>query len=205
MANLVRSKSEFNGYKIEFLNRFLEKGFDQNPFKEYYNYFLGFEFDFIFHKSFFDGLKVFLGKIGDSSVVFYTIDPSADKYFFHYFGNYSVFEISSDATDEELNEILTLDPGDSPADALCTNSNEIAWYSSSKEWAIIGSRDWEIAIVGFTSTNIKDKFVKSFDEDAQTMFTTIQVQAKTLDEMLNFNEEGKTAYENLVHNYQDRT
>lgn len=204
MANLVLKKNEFEGYKSRLYEHFKDTSFDYNPFKERFKYFVGFEFEFIYHELFFEGLKHFLHKIDNHSVVFYTIDPSPEEYFYHHFGKYSVFEISSFATDAELNAIMTQDPGNSSADSICTSSDEIAWFSKSNEWAILGYRDWEIAVVGFTNLETKQKFIESFSEDAQTMFTSIKVQAEALDEMLCFNKEAKEAYQNLVENYRDR-
>lgn len=204
MATLVQSKNEFEKYKTMLFDRISDAEFESNPFNERFKYFVGFEFDYIYHNSFFEGLKIFLSKTDNKTVVFYTIDPSPEKYFYKHFEKYSVFEISNVATDEELTKILTEDPGGSPSDDLCTNTNEIAWFSKSKEWAIIGSRDWEIAVVGFTDTEIKKLFIDSFNDDAQTMFTSVQVQAEALDEMISFNDDAKKAYQNLVVNYKDR-
>lgn len=205
MANFVVIPSEFEIYKAMLLERFTNADFQDNPFNDRYKYFIGFEFDFIFHESFFNGLKNFLIEIGDSLVIFYTIDPSPEEYFYRHFKKYSVFKISNLASNKELTNILTKDPGDSPADDLCTNSNEIAWFSNSKECAIIGSRDWEIAIVGFTDLSIKKHFIESFSEDAQTMFTTVEEQSIILGEMLSFDKKVTIAYEKLSTNYKDRT
>lgn len=204
MANLVQNRNEFEACTAMLSERIGDISFENNPFKEHFKCFLGFEFDFIYHELFFEGIKRFLQKINNQSVIFYTIDPSPEKYFFHHFGKYSVFEISNTATDDELNEVMTQDPGGSPADSLNTNSDVISWFSRAKSWAILGSREWEIAVVGFENQEIKQKFIESFSEDAQTMFTTIQVQSDALDEMLCFNNEAKEAYQNLVKNYGDR-
>src|SRR5690606_15426118 len=110
---------------------------------------------------FFEGLKEFLSKIGDKTVTFYTIDPPPEEYFYKHFQKYSVFEISNDATDKELNHIMMKNPGDNSADAIALTSDEISWHSSSNDWGIMGSKDWEVAIVGFTSENIKELFIKS--------------------------------------------
>lgn len=204
MANFVVIHSEFETYKEMLLERFTNADFQDNPFNSRYKYFIGFEFDFIFHESFFGGLKNFLSKNGDSCSIFYTIKPSPEEYFYSHFNKFSVFTISNLASNKELSDILTKDPGDSPADNICTNSNQIAWFSNFKEYAIIGSRDWEIAVVGFTDISIKKQFIDSFSEDARTMYTTIERQTLILDEILNFNIKAKEAYRKLSDNYVDR-
>jgi hypothetical protein len=105
-------------------------------------------------------------------------------------------------TDAEFGEILMRNPGESSADALAINSNDIAFFSSSDDWAIAGSRDWEIAIVGFTSLDVKNEFIDSFGESAD-MFTSVEKQVEILDEMLNFNSQTLSEYEKLVESYRD--
>lgn len=204
MATLVQSKIEFERIKTMLFDRISDAEFENNPFNERFKYFVGFEFDFIYHESFFVGLKMFLRKIDNETVIFYTIDPPPDKYFYKHFEKYSVFEISNIATDEELTTIMTQEPIENSADSICISSDEIAWFSKSKEWAILGSREWEIAVVGFATLETKLQFLESFSEDAKTMFTSLQVQAEALDEMLCFNGDAKKAYQNLVENYRDR-
>lgn len=204
MTDFVTDKEEFVKYKSRFFQLFVNDDFENNPFFSDFKYFLSFEFDFIHNKSFFEGLKNFLKSIGYKTVTFYTIDPSPEDYFYKHFNKFSVFEININAPDKELNDIMMKDPGNSSADALAINSNEISWFSNSNEWAIIGSRDWEIAVVGFTNEKIKQNFIDSFSEDAQTMFTSMKTQVDALDEMLNFNDKIKAEYTKLVESYKNR-
>lgn len=204
MANFVQNKNQFEAFRTMHSDRFSDIKFENNPFNERYKSFVSFEFDYIYRESFFDGLKIFLGKIENKTVVFYTINPSPNAYFYNHFQKYSIFEISSTAMYEELNEIMMRDPGESPADALAIKSDEISCFSKSAEWALIASRDWEIAVVGFASLTIKNQFLDSFSEDARTMFTSVQVQVEVLTEMLCFNEDVQIAYQNLLENYKDK-
>ena len=204
MVEFVVNKIEFERYKARFCTLFSQVDFKENPFNENFKYFLAFEFEYIFHELFFEELKYFLKQMGSHSVVFYTIDPSPEEYFYRHFEKYSIFEISTFATDEDLSQIMTKDPGGSPADTICVGSNEVCWFSDSDDWAILGSREWEIAIIGFTNLNIKQKFIKSLSEDGQTMFTSIKTQVDALDDMLGFNKEIKEEYRKLVESYKDR-
>ncbi|THV61792.1 hypothetical protein EK417_07705 [Chryseobacterium candidae] len=92
---------------------------------------------------------------------------------------------------------------DRSTEELAIVSDDIAWFSDSNDWAIIGSRDWEIAVVGFTSLETKEIFIKSFGESAD-MFTSVEKQAEILDEMLNFNNNEKNEYYKLAKNYIDK-
>lgn len=205
MTDFVTDKEEFIKYKSRFYQLFDPTvDFEDNPFNPIFKYFLAFEFDFIYHELFFEGLKEFLSKIGDKTVTFYTIDPSPEEYFYKHFQKYSVFEISNDATDKELNHIMMKNPGDNSADAIALTSDEISWYSASNDWGIMGSKDWEVAIVGFTSEKIKELFIESFSENAQLMFTSVEQFVEEFKEMVVFNDVRTNFYNNLIKNYQDK-
>lgn len=204
MINFVENKKEFENYKNQYLKLFdPEKRFQDNPFKSNFNYFIGFDFNFIFSEVFFSSIKDFVKKIKSEHLFFYTIEPSPEEYFFKYFKKYNVLNIKLTDTEMDLNNIMMKDPLDSPSDALAINSNEISWFSNSDDWAIIGSREWEISIVGFTSLEMKGKFLSSFGDNLD-IFTSIEQQVHILDDMLNFDKELKADYNELTKNYQDR-
>lgn len=202
--DFITNEKEYKMYRENLYKIFSQKLFEENPFKERFKYFLGFEFDYIFHKSFFEGLKKFLILIKTENLIFYTIDPSPKDYFFTHFSRYSIFELDFDKSYQDFNNIMYKDPGQNTADAIGINSNEIAIYSKSNDWAIIGSRDWEIAIIGFTAAEVKQKFMESFSKDSRTMFTSMRVQADALNKMLHFSDNVKNEYSKLADNYQDR-
>lgn len=95
-----------------------------------------------------------------------------------------------------------LDPGGSSADALAINSNDIAIFSKANDWGIIASRDWEIAIVGVASIEIKESFLTSFGDSAD-MFFLVQEQVEVFCEMLDLHEERRLEYKTLIENYKD--
>lgn len=181
MIDFVKNKKEYENYNRKFLNIFKENTpFERNPFNTRFNYFLGFDFDFVYDELFFTGIKSFLSKIKDEKLIFYTINPHPEEYFYKHFGKFSVFEIGINNTDEDLNKIMTTNPGDSPADSLAINSNDIAWFSNSDDWGIICSRDWEISIVGFTNKKILDLFISSF-ANVDSMFFKFNNNTKNSD------------------------
>ncbi len=164
MTDFVNNREDYTAYKSRFAQLFkVNTDFENNPFNESFECFLDFEFDFIYHESFFKGLKTFLGSIGNKSVIFYTIEPSPEDYFYRNFGKYSVFEISIKATDKELNDIMMKNPQPNTADAIAITSDYISWFSDSNSWAIIGSRDREIAVAGFINSQTRELFLSSFD------------------------------------------
>ncbi|WP_261511632.1 hypothetical protein [Chryseobacterium paludis] len=204
MIDFVSDKKEFEDYKLRYSELFnSDKEFCDNNFHENFKYFLGFEFDYIFHKSFFEKLKKYVSHIEGSSVVFYTLEPSPEEYFYKNFKKYNVLNIDLLSTDEELTKIMMENPSDSGGISMAMGSDDIAIFSKSKEWAIIGSRDWEIAIVGFTSLEMREKFLESFGTSSD-MFTTVKEQVEILDEMLHFNDVAKTEYAKIVANYSER-
>lgn len=205
MVDFISDKDKYEDYKVKVDSLLKAIPFEENPFHERFKYFLGFEFDYIFNKSFFDGLKDFSKAIGNESIVFYTIKPSPLEYFFHHFNKFNLFEISNTASDSDLNEILTRDPGSSPADSLFTNSNEITWFSDSEDWVILCSRDWELGIVGFTSHLFKNLFTQSFTNDGQSMFTTIEKQIIALEQIKSFNQQMIKRHRILLKNYINRS
>ncbi len=204
MADFVTNKNEFLKYKSKFTKLFTDGNFEINPFNEHFKYFVGFDFDFIFKESFFERLKEFLIRIKNRKVVFYTIDPSPEDYFYKHFKKYSVFEIDTKSIYQDLNEIMYKAPdNENFADSIGINSNDISWFSASNDWGIIGSRDSEIAIVGFTSESIMGLFMDSFGEESY-MFTTIEEQVEIMRELIDFSSYAEIHYNNLIKNYQNR-
>lgn len=208
MTDFVTDKEEFSKYKSRFNEIFINEDFGSNPFNSEFKYFLAFEFDFIYHELFFEGLKKFLSEIENRTVTFYTIDPSPVEYFYKRYNKYSVFEITVEATDRELNDIMMKDPKKPSGDAIALTSDDITWFSVSNDWTIMGSKDWEVAVVGFTSKETKELFIGSFTENAQLMFTPIKEFVEEflerLAQVVRFSEASINFYNKLIKNYQDR-
>lgn len=204
MTDFVKHSTEFENYKLRLLSLFKrDVDIADNPFQPNFKYFLAFEFDFIYNTFFFEGIKKFISKLGYGKLTFFTLEPSPEEYFFKRYGVYSVFEISVNATDEELSEIMMKNPISGTADAIALSSDDIAWYSESDDWAIIGSRDWEIGIAGFANNEIKDLFLDSFGEDAD-MFFSVQDQIKIYVEAFKFTEITRKEYNKFIESYKIR-
>lgn len=177
---------------------------ENNPFNDDFKIFFAIEFDFLFTEDFFNGIKIFLKKIDTNKFYFYTINPSPEKYFFKHFNKFNAFEVNLNNTDKELSEIMMKNPKDSPSDALALNSDDIVWFSHSKEWAILGSRDLEIAIVGLTINKVKDQFLSSFN-NFDNIFLSVEEQIENLDDLIGFDDSQKVIYSKLIKNYSSRS
>ena len=199
MIDYISNSDIFKKYKMKKDSLLQQKAFEENPFSQNFKFFLGFEFDYIFHDSFFEGLKNFVKTSGDKTLVFYTINPSPEEYFYYHFKKYNVIELGVCTTDSELNDIMTKDPGESPSDALCLNSNDICWFSDSKDWAILGSRNHELAIVGFTELDMKNLFIDCYSSKGQTMFTSLRNQINALRDLSD--EYTEESFNQLLQNY----
>ena len=199
MLSFISDKNEFLTEKNRVNQIFdLEKDLPDNMFSNQFKYFNGFEFDIIYGEDFFNDLKTFLTKIGDTSVSFYTILPSAENYFFKHFDKYSVVKIDTKCTYDEYFGLLNIDPGNSPADSLFDNAETIAFYSSNENWAILASRDCEIGIAGFTDKIIQDTFIKAL---YNSRITSVKTRIDDLNEMLHFKGETLEFYNKLESNY----
>jgi hypothetical protein len=205
MTDLVNNKTDFERYESMFHKLFKQGvAFKDNPFHLDFRFYVAFEFDFIYHESFFSGLKVFLGKIDNKSAIFYTVEPPAKDYFYHRYKTYSIFEISSSATDFELESLMVETPQlSSTGDCIRDSSDEIAWFSASSDWAILASRDWELGLVGFSSIEIKELFMSSFG-NSMNVFMSVQRQIEIYDEMLEFTPKRRKQYNQLEDKYRDK-
>ena len=201
MIDFVKNKEEFEKHKLKYKSIFNNmNGIDKNPFNSDFNLFVAFEFDFLFCEDFFTGIKIFLNKIKNDRLIFYTINPSPEKYFYKYFKKYNVLEIDLNRSEKELNDILMKNPGDSPADAIAINSNDILWFSQSKDWAIIGSRELETSIVGFTSINAQKLFLSSFEEK-NSVFFSIEEHIKNLNKIFKFSKNQNNSFKTMLKKY----
>jgi len=202
MLQFITDINEFLSQKKRLERLFdLTNDLPSNMFNDQFKYFKSFEFDIIYGEVFFTGLKSFLNQIGDTSFSFYTILPSAENYFVKHFNKYNVAEISDEYSYEDYRDFLNSDPGNSPADCLMDNGETIAMYSMNDQWVILGSRDCEIGIVGFTDTVTQDMFINSF---RNSRITSVKTRIDDLNEMLHFNGETLEFYNKLESNYKNR-
>jgi len=198
MIDFLNSEQDYILATTE-LQQVFQKGVDivENPFNKGFSIFRGFEFDRIYGANFYQGLVDFLGKRNNTEFTFYTLLPDPVEYFFSHFLKYSIRRIPISASHSDFWDFLNADPGN-PADALMDNAETIAMYSNEPTWGIIGSRDLEIGIVGFKEENVKNEFVKCFEQD---VFIDIKTRLNDLDEMLNLPPDTKAIHSQIVESY----
>lgn len=78
---------------------------------------------------------------GEFAVI--VINPDPFSYFNVHFGKYPGFIVEARHTDDDFFEILMMDPGDSPADAIGFHSEQYAVLPTSGEWFFYADRGWD--------------------------------------------------------------
>ncbi|AZB24293.1 hypothetical protein EG339_06560 [Chryseobacterium bernardetii] len=202
MIDFVKNKQEFEDYRSRFLRLFnSDKEIENNIFNNELKYYLAFDFDYIFDNSFFDTLVMFLISIKSEKIIFYTINPSPENYFLS-FNKYNVFSFSTSTDFNEFEDILYKEPDNNVIDSIGYSSNDIALFSSnSDEWAIAGSRDLEVAIIGFKTQDMKEYFSSFFTSFNPCL--PIKEYIKDLDDSIGFNENQWTYYNRIIDSYTE--
>lgn len=179
----------------------INSAWPNNMFNDNFKFFECAEFDFIYSEAFFSSLVDFLKRLNEESFTFYTLNPQPHQYFYHHFKKYSVANIPVSNTYEDYNSFLNRDPNDSPADALTYNSETVVIFSQNSSWAIIGSKDWEVAIIAFSELSVKHMFVSSMNRDIVRI-----VEFKDRFNQINANmvltDAAKNFYFELINNHQ---
>ncbi len=195
LSSFLKCKSKFG--KI-FNN---DKVFPANIFQNHINCYIAFEYDWIDSELFFDGMKSFLGKMGDGEFIYYTISPSPEKYLYPKLNYFGVALVNREASFESFSHFLN---GEGKyLDAPKFNTDTIAIFSDSMEWGIIGSRDWELGIFGGISREILNTFIDSFEEN-RDMYKSIKEQVMIYSEMFQFGIDQWENYSEILSNYEDK-
>lgn len=124
MINFINSEKDYIDATKE-LTQVFNKNVDivENPFKDEFKVFKGFEFDRIYGEDFYNGLIDFLNNRNYKEFSFYTLLPDPVEYFFSHFSKYSIGKISVMNSYNDFMNFLTLDPGN-PADDLIDNAKQ---------------------------------------------------------------------------------
>lgn len=199
MITFINKKVDFEKETIKLKRIFNENCFFPERIFRNINIFIAFEFDLVYTNLFYEGLISFIKKIEDDSFTFYTINPSPDMYFYKHFEKYSAGIVSIMDDYDSFMNFLHSDPGNS-ADALAYNGETITLFSDNPIWGVVGSKDWEVGIVGFRNEATKYLFLESFKED-KDMFCSLSERIEDLDNMLHFSDKAKENYSKLLKNY----
>jgi len=201
MINFLDSEQDYNNVTND-LKQIFREGIDivENAFVKDFTIYTAFEFDKIYSKKFYSGLKNFLDKLSSKGFIFYTLVPTSNDYFFKHFSKYSIARVAINAPYNDYMEFLHRDPGNSPADALLHNAETIAIFSNELIWGIIGSKDLEVGIVSFKDEKTKNDFISCFDEET---FIDVNTRLNDLDEMLKLTPETKVIHSQIATNYSN--
>lgn len=141
------------------------KSFPENVFRGVMRYFLFITFDELTMPIFFNHLKIYLASTDETSFWVVAIDPNPRSYFASNYQFYGAFEFQiTDDRDDYISALADY-PQENPADALMHNSNILVVLSSSKKWAIFGSREADIAVCAFTDRVYMDLFKLAYGSD----------------------------------------
>lgn len=139
---------------------FDDKVLPNQVFRQKYEKFLCEEFDLMIIDDFQENIKILSNLSDDKEIIFGTISPEPDSYYYKYFGYYSVVKLPINITNEQFYDLIEYAPKNNEADSIRFRSDILICMPLSKKWAIYGSRDYEICILGFQSEYIKQ--IKSF-------------------------------------------
>ncbi|MFL9899121.1 hypothetical protein PQR75_05835 [Paraburkholderia fungorum] len=78
---------------------------------------------------------------GEFAVI--VLNPDPFNYFHFHFGKYPGFIVEAHHNDDAFFEILMMDPGDSPADAIGFYSEQYVVLSIVGDWFMYADRDWD--------------------------------------------------------------
>ena len=86
-------------------------------------------------------LIVLMERSANDKVTYVVLRPDPVYYFHHFFQKFPVVEIKNDDPPEEYFRILNEDPGNSPADAMSVNWQEVVIAPASNRWFVRALRD----------------------------------------------------------------
>ena len=117
-------------------------------FKLGYDRFRFLEFDVTTSEQFWNTLQGLALSSQDSHVNLVVLEPDPIDYFFKRFQRYGALRFEVSVSPNDYSEALETVPGNSPADALLYNSEVIAWFPDSCNWALWGERSRGVAVFG---------------------------------------------------------
>ncbi len=195
----ITNQTDFYIETQKFKKNFIEgMSLPNNVFSKQFTYFMASEFEAILIDEFFDGLKVYMKTVQESNYTFYIVDPTPG-YFLEDFDMYGIGIVSQEDTMKEYDSFLGHDPKQTKF-SLIDLIDDVAIYPEKGPWAIYASRYWEICLIGFTSKEEVEGFVKCLGEDGD-IFCSVSQYIQELDDMLQFSKEVKKKYATMLQNY----
>jgi hypothetical protein len=201
MADYLSDMATFERTKVRLSHFLSDLEIEANPFASRFKFYLAFEFDLLLNDYFLDSLFNFTEVTGGKQVCFYTRKPDPISYFYKHFKKFGVFELPTNCTKAEVNDIMTKDPGGNKVDAFYTGADEVCIFSQSDDWAIISSRDSEISIAGFVYENDQVLFKNMMDENIKQYIYSVQEKMAFLKEEFSGYPLAVETYNSILKNF----
>lgn len=166
----------------------------ENVFNKNFQKFLFLEFDYIYTHTFFNGLLSYLDKKKESHFTFFTTLPDPESFYLKKYGEYSIGIISVFCSYTNYCNFLHKEPLD-----LAATSDYVSLFSNLCDWGFWGSKDWEVAIIGFHDDTELNLFKNSFSKN---IFSSINELYLYLNEILDLSDNAKLFYSKLDENYK---
>ncbi len=158
--------------------------FPEQVFQSPFSRFTFLNFDEIFSEYFYERMVAFLRSSHENDITLFVVEPDPESYFFHHFQKYPIVKIPATVSSAEFLSAIFEDPKDSPADAIAYNSSRLLVYSSSLEWAIFGSRDFEVGVFASKTESVHASFQTLYERtfNAQDAIESIMKPAWSVNE-----------------------
>lgn len=157
--------------------------------------------DDLYKEIIFDFLQKFSKCVNDQWWAISVVSPSPIEYFYHHFECYPTI-YGSDCNDYlDYINAANSNPGNSPADAIIHNCDQLIAVGASEKWAIYVDRDLELGIFSFCES-VKNKF---YNDYPLKYFSQVDDAAKEFSPLSEFKSKSPSAqkvYSKLLSNFQ---
>ncbi|RAT04121.1 hypothetical protein A6E25_08825 [Bacillus cereus] len=159
---IIKNKEAFDKWKHELDGMIhLDLNLPNQVFQnDYGNYMFG-EFDSLMYDSGWNEIRKLAQTTHDSFIIMGVLDPHPEEYYYKEFGYYNWLKLPLGLTGEQYMDVLEEYPQDSMADSIMNNSFVVVWFPPSREWIIIGDRNYGINILATKNeSGLKYKFTQ---------------------------------------------
>ncbi|MGE0008773.1 MAG: hypothetical protein AB7S92_24735 [Parvibaculaceae bacterium] len=120
----------------------------EQVFRSSYTWFAFDEFLWTLSADFWSTIQELSAKSGDTSLTMAVLDPDPRRHSIKELGHYNWADMSVQISNDDYWDLLNEHPLDNSADCLLFNSETVAWFPRSAEWAIWGERVYGICVLG---------------------------------------------------------
>lgn len=154
----IKEKNEFKQSTI-IINDVINKGnnLPNNVFNKRFTYYFFNQFDWAMSPDIWEEIKKISTLTKDNHILMAVLDPDPVTYYKRNFDYYNWAKLPISCSADEYMALLSLEPPDSPADAVIFNSEIIVWLPPSKKWAIFGNKDRNLCVLGTNKRNFSSE------------------------------------------------